>query len=732
MTHLHPGLRSMVAWRAAVLVTCLIGIGHAGATVPDSVLVVAQAAPGLSPTENNPILRYIFSGTGPLVPLPSIPTDTLGDARTLVFSPSGELFVGNRQGSLHGVGGISRFTFDASGNFSPNGWISANGLEDVEDLTFCPSGELFAVNAAIPAIQRFIFDSQGTEIAHGTIPVPQNGKLTCSPGGEIFFVPANTLDVLRFLIDPQTGAATPNGSFAMPGPIQYNQLAFDAEGELFLTQPQGNAVYRVLFDNAGIPVINGFIPVGGGPAGVTFSAANELFVASHFVGGISRFLFDSNGTAIPNGPALATANLGGLAALLLRAPTVGGRAAAMARMLEGAPYLWGGKGKQCSSARFVEPGEIQGGYSYYQCSPTCGERVCDAAVCAVGSGVDCSGLVLWSYNKASNNGGILSQEGADGQYQYNTEDTAEPLMPGDLLFFGTASYKTHVAMYVGPIFGGLDVIESPDCGLAVRFNGKEDMRKRGDFQGYRRVTRAREDLTVVAHSPVTLAVTDPEGLTIDAGSYFFTEREVLREVPGELYYFSKDVDADSDPEEVVVAPVLKEGAYLIHVVPRSGADPADTYDLEAHVLGITTALAQDVTLHDTPEEGYGLLSDGLQVTTFVPLKIDIKPGEWPNSINLRSRGVVPVAVLSTASFDATTIVPLSARFGPGNATEVHGRGHAQEINGDGRPDLLLHFAVDQTGLAAQDTQAILEANTFAGQLVRGTDSVRVIHSSHRR
>ena len=37
------------------------------------------------------------------------------------------------------------------------------------------------------------------------------------------------------------------------------------------------------------------------------------------------------------------------------------------------------------------------------------------------------------------------------------------------------------------------------------------------------------------------------------------------------------------------------------------------------------------------------------------VEIDIKPGSDPNSINLKSRGVIPVALLSSGDFDATTI-----------------------------------------------------------------------------
>ena len=36
--------------------------------------------------------------------------------------------------------------------------------------------------------------------------------------------------------------------------------------------------------------------------------------------------------------------------------------------------------------------------------------------------------------------------------------------------------------------------------------------------------------------------------------------------------------------------------------------------------------------------------------------IDIKPGDPSNTINLRSNGVIPVAILSSASFDALQVI----------------------------------------------------------------------------
>lgn len=108
----------------------------------------------------------------------------------------------------------------------------------------------------------------------------------------------------------------------------------------------------------------------------------------------------------------------------------------------------------------------------------------------------------------------------------------------------------------------------------------------------------------------------------------------------------------------------------------------------------------------------------------VNVEIDIKPGELPNSVNPRNNGVIPVAILTTATFDATTVNPMSVRFGPNGAGEVHGQGHLEDVDGDGDLDLVLHFRTPAAGIVCGATSASLTGQTFGGQSISGTDSVR--------
>lgn len=109
----------------------------------------------------------------------------------------------------------------------------------------------------------------------------------------------------------------------------------------------------------------------------------------------------------------------------------------------------------------------------------------------------------------------------------------------------------------------------------------------------------------------------------------------------------------------------------------------------------------------------------------VEVTIDIKPGSADNPINLRSGGVTPVAIVSTPDFDATTVDPSSVRFGPAKAAETHGRGHPQDVNGDGVRDLVLHFTTRDSGITRGDTEGCLTGSTTTGQTIFGCDRVTV-------
>jgi hypothetical protein len=111
------------------------------------------------------------------------------------------------------------------------------------------------------------------------------------------------------------------------------------------------------------------------------------------------------------------------------------------------------------------------------------------------------------------------------------------------------------------------------------------------------------------------------------------------------------------------------------------------------------------------------------------VSIDIKPGSFPNSINLGSNGVVPVAILSSPTFNALTVNPMTVSLAGANVKlKSNGTYQAsqQDVNNDGLADLVVHVITDALALSSGDTDAVLKGFTVGGVAVHGKDSVRIV------
>jgi len=114
----------------------------------------------------------------------------------------------------------------------------------------------------------------------------------------------------------------------------------------------------------------------------------------------------------------------------------------------------------------------------------------------------------------------------------------------------------------------------------------------------------------------------------------------------------------------------------------------------------------------------------------IPITIDIKPGSDPNSINLTSNGVVPVAVLGSAGFDVQSI---DARTLSLDGAEVGVRGKEgmlrcayEDVNGDGFTDLMCQFYTNDLVWTSGSTEATLTGKLFNGQLIAGSDTINIV------
>ncbi len=126
--------------------------------------------------------------------------------------------------------------------------------------------------------------------------------------------------------------------------------------------------------------------------------------------------------------------------------------------------------------------------------------------------------------------------------------------------------------------------------------------------------------------------------------------------------------------------------------------------------------------NDRPES---MLTDWVEVINVIPVSIDIKPGSITNSINPRSRGVIPVALLSTDTFDAMMVDPATVKFGANGISTSPAHFAIEDINHDGMDDYIFQFRTQQTGIDCNTESATLTGEAADG-FIEASDSVRPV------
>jgi hypothetical protein len=112
------------------------------------------------------------------------------------------------------------------------------------------------------------------------------------------------------------------------------------------------------------------------------------------------------------------------------------------------------------------------------------------------------------------------------------------------------------------------------------------------------------------------------------------------------------------------------------------------------------------------------------------VRIDIKPGTTPNTINPKSNGVTTVAILTTSGADGDTIDfdpwdaldKLTIRFGPSLAKPDR-EPTANDVDSDGDLDMLLTFRTPQIGILCSTIQLGISATNYDGLTVIGSDAI---------
>lgn len=206
------------------------------------------------------------------------------------------------------------------------------------------------------------------------------------------------------------------------------------------------------------------------------------------------------------------------------------------------------------------------------------------------------------------------------------------------------------------------------------------------------------------------------------------------------------------------------GSYQFHGTYRGAQTACGGTSTDTHVrLNSTTSLfdvdvygfqdnffnvTQQVWTGDTVDFAVGFGRDGdyrcdgtvLYLRVDLLPKINIKPADATNTISLSKPGDISVAILSDASFDATTLVDRSSltfgRIGDeqtlvlkADPTDLRLRVpvcNTADVNSDGLRDLVCVFERKQTGFQLSDAYGVLRGRTVTGITIKGTDSVHIV------
>lgn len=210
---------------------------------------------------------------------------------------------------------------------------------------------------------------------------------------------------------------------------------------------------------------------------------------------------------------------------------------------------------------------------------------------------------------------------------------------------------------------------------------------------------------------------------------------------------------------------LTEGFSNITKVDLTTSPPTLTNIVTGGTFAVNLAVGSDGSLYATQSNGIIRVTNADGTSLPPPLGplfptnpntppslgvfVDIKPGGCPNPLNVGAMGVMPVAILGTASFDVTTVDPASVRLQGAPALRSALEDVATPFMGplvnaasctsagpDGLLDLMLFFddqAVSAALGPAADGQVLILTLTgnllpqFGGTAIQGQDVVIVIN-----
>ena len=146
------------------------------------------------------------------------------------------------------------------------------------------------------------------------------------------------------------------------------------------------------------------------------------------------------------------------------------------------------------------------------------------------------------------------------------------------------------------------------------------------------------------------------------------------------------------------------------------------------------SIIPDVTTHQffNSNTNFGAIfsfhSGGIPIS--IDVAIDIKPGSDPNCFNNNTRGVIPIAILSSADFNAIQVDPSTVQLA-GLAVKIAGKSnkylaHTEDVNGDGLIDLVVQIEDTDQVFTTGTTTATLTGKLYDGTPIEGEDDICIV------
>jgi hypothetical protein len=350
---------------------------------------------------------------------------------------------------------------------------------------------------------------------------------------------------------------------------------------------------------------------------------------------------------------------------------------------------------------------------------------------------------------------------ADGNSGLRIIDVSSPTAPVEIGAIDTPDSAWMVDVvnglaYVADGYSGLRVIDVSDPSAPIEIGATET-------QYFARDVTVLEGLAYLADSYGGLRVIDvsnPEE-PVEIGTLDSADRSLGVAVSDGRAYLANgygglriiDVSNPEQPVELgayapgyevfdvaVVGGIAYLGTHHIRAVDVS--DPAapseiggfDAYSffgstLTVTVGGLTVAdglvyAIKPGSLFTHPETRLHIIDFGPEYAPKIDVSIDIKRGGDSAPINSASRGVIPVAILGSDSFDVANIDVATLACGPDGATPAHRRGgHAEDVNGDGVMDLVSHFWTQDTGITSEEERVCVSGMTLEGAAFEGCGAI---------